>query len=353
MIIMKKKVSFLIALLLIFSCIGCEGRNKNTNISFFELNKASDVADNYIKDICLGNMEKANEVVDNKLKNISEFDKINQNKIRGFKLDAIEEGVEHAFFKYLVCRGKDDDSRVDLDTIAIKVAKKQEDYVVESIQAQNVSQVYKEEDLLRIKNSEIGKSEVLIRKQDLPKDVYPKKSEVVLNKESIITEQFDKLAIGFGGNMVGLTSKGQGKTLIALATVKQQNATITKEQNNEGIDIAIEDALEKPIVNTLTDYDILDGYEVERILFSSDDTEMIVQAKGGNGASKIRIYRNPTGELLKYNFQTIFPEDKFTVSIKMLNKEGVFINVESLEGTNEADGEYKIDLKEQKINKMG
>ncbi|MGL4109553.1 hypothetical protein [Clostridium sp. LP20] len=354
---MRKKISYILIILLIFLIVGCNKSHEDGKVNFFEIQEATKVAMDYMKELSLGNNEEANKFASNKVIDQDQFSKLKENRINGYKLDEVAEGANFAYLNYLVIRDSARELRTDLDTIVVKVIKKDDNYLVDEVKAKSNKQVYEANGVLRIRDEESGKSEVLIRKKDLPREVYPKKENVVLNKETVPEGNFNKISISFGGNKIGVTTTDGSKTFIALAMVEESKPTAGSEANAEGastedIDKAIDDALEKPIIDKLTGYDLIEGSEIEKLIFSGDDGELMVQVREEGKGSSVRIYRNPTGELLKFQLMKLFPNDKYNVNIKRVNEKNVFIEVTGIGEEKEAEGEYKVDLKAMKVNKL-
>ena len=354
---MRKRISYILIVLLIFAIVGCNKSEEDGKVNFFEVQEATKVANDYIKELSLGNNEGAIKFASDKVKDEDQFSKLKENRINAYKLDEVAEGANFAYINYLVIRESARELRTDLDTIIVKVIKKDDNYVVDEVRAKSNKQVYEANDVLRIRDEESGKSEVLVRKKDFPREVYPKKENIVLNKETVPEGDFNKFSIGFGANKIGIATTDGNKTLISLAMVEESKPTVGLDGNADGsssedIDKAIDEALDKPIVDKLTGYDLIDGSEIEKLIFSSDDGELMVQVREEGKGSSVRIYKNPTGELLKVQLKELFPNDKYNVDIKRVNEKGVFIEVSGLGEEKEAEGEYNVDLKSMKVNRL-
>lgn len=354
---MKKKLSYLLISILLLFMISCDLGGKSENINIFEIQNATKVTEEYMENIALGNLDDANKLVSSNLKNEEEFNKLEKNKINAYKIDEVEEGSSYAYINYKITRRKEDEVRADLDTLSLKVIKNDDNYIIDEVKAKSEKQVYGDRTFLRVRDSNSGRSEVLVRIKDLPKQIYPKKDNIVLGKENVPSKEFTNVAMSFEGNKVGIITSDGEKSFVGIAMVEESKPTAGEASgDNEGaseedIDKAIDDALEKPIVDKLVGYDILDVANVEKVIFSADDNELIIQFKEGDKGSSLKIYQNPTGELVKLQLESLFPNDKYSIDIQRVNKDGVFINVSPISEENKLSGEYKIDLKSMKINK--
>jgi len=350
----KKFFKGILCLILIFTLCGCENFMGEVTVHLFDIKEAMDVGSGYMKNLALGNINEANSYCRNKDISKEEVAKMQLNKINSYILDKFEEGANYAYLKYIVLRGNDETLRADLDGIVLKIMKEDDKYLIDDIKASNIKQVYKEKDTLRIRDEESGKSKLLLRMKDLPRQVYSKKEEVTLSKETVPESQFNKISIGFKGNRVAITLTDGKDTFIAVAMIKELEAAAGKAQGEENTDTNtgtnLDEILEKPIAEKIVGYDLLQGEMVETLLFSKDDGELIVQGKQG-GVASVKIYKNPKGELIPLKLDKLFPKERYSVNILSVTGDGTFINVESLGEETEGVGTYTVDVKEGKIVK--
>ncbi len=355
---MKRMVSCFLSSILIFFFVGCSGKNIDVNSDVFNIKKAGEIASNYMENVTKGNFDESNKISTEVIKDNEQIRKIQNDNINGYKLDRLSEGADHAYFTYVVVKEEKDESRIDLDTVVIKVVKKDREYLVDGIKSTNEKQVYKVGNTLRLRDYEIGKSQLLLRIKDLPREVYPNRDNVV-DKESVPEGSFNKMGIAFLGNKVAFTTTNGLRTFIGLAIVEDTKSTAGNSQgggdvlspSGGNVDEAIQDALEMPILNKLVPYDVVDGSIVEKLLFSNDDGELIVQIKEEGKGSGIRIYKNPTGELLKLNLNEYFPVEKYSSNVVRIDDNGVFITVKAMGSDKENEGTYKIDVEDLKVFK--
>lgn len=347
---MKKYFIGILCLILIFTLGGCEKAMEEVTVHLFDIKDAMDIGSQYMKNLALGNIEEANSYCRNKDISEEEVVKMQLNKISSYKLDKFEEGANYAYLKYIVLRGNDSGLSVDLDGIVLKIMKEDDKYLIDDIEASNIKQVYKEKDTLRIRDEELGQSKLLLKMRDVPREVYPKKEGVILSKEKVPEGDFNKFSIGFEGNRVAFTLMDGKNTFIAVAMIKELEETASKSQEEGSTDINLDEILEKPIAEKIVGYDFLEGEVVEKLLFSKDDGELIVQGKK-DGVSRVKIYKNPKGELAPLKLDELFPRREYSVNILSVTGEGSLINVESLGEKKEAIGTYIVDVKEGKVVK--
>lgn len=352
---MKKFFIGILCLILIFTMGGCNGYMGEVTVHLFDIKAAMDIGSEYMKNLASGNIHEANSYCRNKDISKEEVVKMQDNKINSYKLDKVEEGANYAYLKYIVLRGNNAALTADLDGIVLKIMKEDDKYLIDDIKAINIKQVYKEKDTLRIRDEESGKSKLLLRMRDLPREVYPKKEEVTLSKETVPESEFNKISIGFEGNRVAITLTDGNSTFIAVAMIKELEATAGKaegKENKEGnVDINLDEILEKPIAERIVGYDFLQGEEVEKLLFSKDDGELIVEGKQAGVGNRVKIYKNPKGELMPLKLDKLFPREAYSVNILSVTGEGTLINVEAIGEEKGAVGTYIVDVKEGKLVK--
>ena len=327
---MKKMLLFCISLILIFGMVGCNGDVDTIKIDMFNEKEATIIGRKYMDELSKGQ----------------------DNFINSFKLDHSAEGGDFVFLNYKVIRGNDKGNSIGLDSFDLKVVKNAEVYSVEEIKSKNTKQVYVNKNTLRILDEEVGESQLFLRDKDLPREIYSKGNQLMIDKKEVPQGEFSMLSLGFEGNKVALVVKNDNKEFLALALVKESKATVAKAEagdsdkiNNKGID----ELIEKPTVEKIIPYDIVEDSDIEKIVFTSDDAELIVQINS-EGVSSLKTYSNPSGELIPIDLENRFPKDKYQVKIDRVNEEGSFIKVIAKDSGEEE--EYSLNLKEMKVIKI-
>ena len=327
---MKKMLLFCISLILIFGMVGCNGDVDTIKIDMFNEKEATIIGRKYMDELSKGQ----------------------DNFINSFKLDHSAEGGDFVFLNYKVIRGNDKGNSIGLDSFDLKVVKNAEVYSIEEIKSKNTKQVYVNKNTLRILDEEVGESQLFLRDKDLPREIYSKGNQLMIDKKEVPQGEFSMLSLGFEGNKVALVVKNDNKEFLALALVKESKATVAKAEagdsdkiNNKGID----ELIEKPTVEKIIPYDIVEDSDIEKIVFTSDDAELIVQINS-EGVSSLKTYSNPSGELIPIDLENRFPKDKYQVKIDRVNEEGSFIKVIAKDSGEEE--EYSLNLKEMKVIKI-
>ena len=350
---MKKK---LICIFILISILLAGCSNKKEKIDFFDIHKAKEAGGAFMEKLTSGTMEEIGLLCSGRVKESKEYNSLMENRIGSYKVKKTIEGADYAYIDYLAIRKDNEDLRTDLDEISMKIIKKNEAYLVDEIKAKSNKEIYEDKDTLRVRNEETGESNVLVRLRDLPKEMYSKNSQVVMNKKSIDNKKFSRIALSFNGDKVGIASTDGKNIALLLGEIKEEEDTLgasnssgkNEKSNTSNIEKNIQDALEVPVVSKLIEYDLIENAEVEELLFSSDDGELILQIRQ-DGESYIKAYRNTTGEIVDINLEKEFPKDKYALKIKCVNDKGLLIEVKSKEKSESS--EYIVDFNENKVKK--
>lgn len=347
---MKKFIVFILCLML----TGCSTVVQNVNSNLFDIEKAKESAGEYMSALSKGEIGTAETLCENKKISNEEVEKLKNNKFRAYKIDEINEGADYAYIKYLVIRGNNTEVRADLDSIELKVSKIDGEYKITEIEAKNIKQVYLDKENLRIIDGEIGKSDLLLRKKDLPKEVYSKGDEVTLTMDTVPDVQFSKLNVGFQGKYVGVTLSNGDKTLVSLSIINDVDNSLKKSKGasaSSNTNENIEDIFEKPIAEKIVGYDLIDAGTTEKILFTNNDEFLVLQVNKEGKGSSIRIYKNPLGELVNFEIDKKFPPDKYSLDIQKITEGGIYIEVTPISSEAAEKGLYIIDIKNMDISK--
>lgn len=336
---MKKTILLILCVFSIFIFIGCKNEKKEERITDFEIDVATDVGKNYMQSLSQENNE----------------------GIKAYFLERVSEAANNVILKYHVIRSKENDINIDLDEINLKVIKDEAGYKVSEASAKNLIQVYAEGNAIRIRNEDTATSNLLIRDKDFPVEVYIKNNEIALQKEEGKVNDFEMVALSMNGKNIGIIANSNEKYLITLVQVEDTIETIgTDDQggsdsggsggngSNALNEEDLEEIMEKPIAKKIVTYDLISVSKIEGLLFSDDGGYLIVQTSNGE-SSTVEIYKNPDGEKIDMNLEEIFPPERYSLSVKLINEEGNFFDVRAIGDEDNEAGVYKFDFKTKKI----
>ncbi|MDS0525361.1 hypothetical protein NNC19_06700 [Clostridium sp. SHJSY1] len=349
---MKRFITFILIFILSITMVGCERVVGEVPLYLFDINEAVKTSNNFMKSLSNEDIEGANKYCRNETIDTDEVIKMRENKIDSYKIDFVSEGPNYSYIRYLLIRRNENNVRANLESLDLRVAKVDDSYLIDEVKTKGLKEVYKDKTSLRLLDEDTGKSQLLLRRRDMPKQVYPKEENIVLTEEDVPETDFSIVNIGFQGESIAMISSNGGNKLISLAKVNKLKQTVGEAESGDiNIDENIERLLEKPIAENIVGYDMLKNVEIQKVLFSDDDGELIVQLKEKDKGTTIKIYRNPKGELLPLKLNVVFPNDKYSLDILRVTSAGVFIKSTALKEEKESEGVYLIDLKDLKVTK--
>lgn len=354
---MKKFLLGLLCFTFLFNLAGCTDSQVNIGKLQFEIDKAKETAKAYMISLSQGDSDKANSYCKDIKISANELEKAQNNKINSFKIDRIIEKADYAYINYKVARGNDEDVTAELDEISLKIEKEEENYLITNVHCESLKQVYRSGDTLRIREESTGKSQLLLKMKELPRQIYPKRNEVVINKEDVPIGTIDKVSIGFQGERIAMSLNDGSNTAIIMAMIKQSEPAVAgsgendnEKQSNDNTE-NLDELVEKSIVGKTTGYDILSNSTVNKILFSDDVGELIVQISTEGQGDSIKVYKNPDGSLLELQLDKIFPPTQYSVDVLRITEEGTIINVEPIVDGATESGEYIVDFNKQLVKR--
>ena len=157
---MKKRIILIFMCIFLLMLMSCSNANVKVNDDFFEIDEATKAGKIYMEELSLDD----------------------KNNIDSYNLEKVTEAANYVILDYKVIRKSSDNINIDLDLFNIKVEKKDGNYEVSKIKSKNSMQVYIDKNNLRIRDEDTGMSELLLRERDIPKEVYPKDNEIMINK---------------------------------------------------------------------------------------------------------------------------------------------------------------------------
>lgn len=344
---MKKVIVFILCLLL----VGCNTKANLQSEDIFDREKASYVAQQYMDALSKKDVGKADSLCKDLVIPENEVKKLDDNRFKAYKIKELDEGADYVRVRYLVIRGNDIDIRADLDSIELKIDKIDDYYKITEVEAKNIKQVYLDGENLRIIDREIGKSDLILRKRDLPREIFAKGDKVTLTMDSVPDVNFNHVNVGFQGNSLGLTLSNGEKTLLVYSTIndiKKSGGEIVSMKSGENT----EDILEKPVADKIIGYDLINAGSVEKVLFTDNDEALIIQVKEAGKGDSVRIYKNPSGELMDLKLNEKFPSNEYSVGVEKVTEDGIYVKSTGLNGNKDEEGIYLVDIENKEVSKQ-
>lgn len=360
----KKTIALILLFIFFMGTIGCGKTSKKSGgqeaaKSEFDLKTALNVADTYMKYIMKNDVENAKKLCSTDLVEKSKMMPPEELIIRGYNFTDVSEMGKSGFFKTKVIRSSMTKPYACLDEYSLKVKKVGNEYRVVETKDVVMKEVFSDNNSIRIKNKDEVKTNLVYNMESLPNYMVPKKDKSNLNKEVVDKSDYGPMTIGFGGNMVGMSTKGEN-SFTALITIDETLAVQgEKDQQNKGEqENAAEPQLikEKPIGKNLSGIDIVKGDYVDFITFSQDEKFILTQYRNKNKNNYIRVYYIESGELIPFDFEKQFPIEKTSVRFIGFDKDTLNFEVAANSGSDKSAsmmiGKWQLNLKDFKANKM-
>ena len=362
---MKKKNLIIYSLLVIMSfyllsaCTN-KGNNREANIDLFNPKTAIEVAEKYLGLVKDDNIDEANNLCTDQLISKNKEITTGTSKIISYAPDNLIESSGSAYAMFNVVRNSPSETKCDLDNYAIKVVKIGDKYKIDEVKSVNKKQVFVRNSSLRIIGEDGGKSDLILTLNNLPKDIYVRENKIMLYKENTPTENFGPVSLGYKGEKVALSTVGNNKAFLSIIYMEESKAVQGKQDDKEGkqetnISGELEQALEKPIAKRVVPLDILDNVKIKNLVFSKEEEYLIVEYLNSNKLNRINVYKSADGELIKLKFNDMFPDDKYNITLKGVDKNTIIVEVSGKEGVNDINsdviGEYKVNMQGADIKK--
>lgn len=359
----KNKIMYILSLIIlnlyIFS--GCSYyQASDVEIDLFKPKKAYELSDKYLGLIRNDNLEEANSLcTENLLKNNNEIT-TGTSRIISFEPEAlIEASSKSVFITFNVIRNSSSEPKCDLDNFAIKVIKDGEEYKIDEIKAMNKMQVFVKNNSLRIIGEDGGKSDLIVSLNNMPKDIYLRRNELMLYKEKVDAEAFGPIALGYKGKKVAISTIGGNRTFLSIAYIEESKATqgeSTEAKGEKGkTETNLEGILDKSIAKKVVPLDLLNNVKIDNLVFTKEEGFLIVEYLNSKSVRRMKVYNGENGELVDIDFDKEFPVDTYNISLINFDKEDFKISVSGKLGAKDINaeklGEYDISIKGKEIKK--
>ena len=350
-------IGFIICIIFI---VGCSKSNDGANVNgMFNVQTAKLTALEYMQRLVSNDIEGANAISSPSVAANNKVKKIEEEPIIAFSAGNLTETGQSAYIIFNTIRLNNKNKGADLDQYTVKVEKSGKEYKIADVQSENLRQIYQKDTELRGVNKGTGDSDLILRLKDLPLELYDK---VPLQKVTVPKDKFGVVSMDFNGGTIALSTNNGKDSFIGIAMIEDAKQTVASTGNmlaqddNQQLDEnKLRKIIEKPIAQNIVGYDILKDCIIQKMMFTEEGSELIVQYTKGKNMG-LKIYKNPDGEPLKIDFEKLFPIDKYEVTYKGGSQSKLIITVNSPNGTKgiyqDAIGDYAIDLNEEELSKL-
>lgn len=370
---MKKKRLFILFIIFILCIVGCKGKDETSDVQErFNTQIAKERGIQYMERLKANDISGANAISTPELAASNKIKEITTMPIVAFQPGIINETGLSSYIEFYCSRTNGKLSDADLDMVTMKIVKDGEEYKVADVKSENITEIYHDNDELRLITKGTGSSQLILRLKDLPLEIYPKGQMPVINKVKVPKDRYSVIGISYTGSNIGVSTTDGKNSFIGVAIIEEanieSNARVADERMAQGNgggnsgggapldENTLKKALERPIVQKISGYDVLEDSKIKNMIFNEEEGFLIVQYTKGNGTSLgMKIYKNPDGDLFPVEFDKIFPIDKYNIEYLRATKNNIIINVtagKKDDVSQEVLGNYKIDLLEEKIEKM-
>lgn len=362
---MRRKRLLIVFIICIIFIVGCSKNNNGANINgIFNVQTAKLTAISYMQRLVSNDIEGANAISSPSVAANNKVKKIDEEPIIAFASGNLTETGQSAYIIFNTIRLNNKNKGADLDQYTVKVEKSGKEYKVADIKSENLRQIYQKDTELRGVNKGTGDSDLILRLKDLPLELYTKDDKVPLQKVTVPKDKFGVMSMDFKGGTIALSTNNGKDSFIGIAMIEDAQQTFASignmlaQDNNEQLDEnKLRKIIEKPIAQNIIGYDILKDCMVQKMMFTEEGSELIVQYTNGKDKNMgLKIYKNPDGEPLDIDFENLFPIDKYEVTYKGGSQSKLIITVNSSSGTNDIYqdliGDYVIDLTKEELTKL-
>lgn len=345
--------------------VGCstEKAEKGAEVKLFDTNKGKEIIESYFVNIREGNLSKANNLCSDEL--LSHTKDLTQgvSEISSFSDHEIVEGNKSGYFIFNVIRDSITEPKSDLEVYTIKVENKDKDYEITDIKSKAQKSVYVKNNTLRIIGEDGGKSNLVLSLSNIPKDAYLSENKMMLYKEEVPRKTFNKIAVGFEGKKIALSTSGDDNSYIGIVyideTLMKSGGTSDPEESKEGSkpDSASlgEETTEKPIANKLISLDLLKNSNVTGFMFSKEDENLAVGFKNHRDIDRVKIYNTEDGSIVDIKLDEVFDVNKYNIIAQHFTEDEFKFRSSLVKGVKDYDedlvGHFTINLKTLELKK--
>lgn len=361
--IFNKKILNVIKMIFIASIfVGCstERAEEGVAVSLFDTNKGKGIIENYFTNIRLGNFDEANSLCSDDLLNDTKDLTQGVSQITSFSDHEIVEGNKSGYFIFNVIRDSMAEPKSDLEVYTIKVENQDKDYKITDIKSKAQKSIYVKNKALRVIGEDGGKSNLIISLNNIPKDTYLSENKAMLYKAEVPRENFGKVAVGFEGKKVALSTYGDNNSYIGVVyideTLMEEGGVSDPEEGNGKGQKSKEQSSEKPVANKLISLDLLRNGKVTGFMFSKEDENLAVSFKNNKGVDRVKIYNTEEGDVVDIKIDEVFSADKYNIFVEHFTEDEFKFRTSLAKGNTNKDetlvGNFSVNLKTLELKKI-
>lgn len=371
---MNKKRFIIIFMVFILFIVGCNKETSKKSVGEkFNIQLAKESAISYMQCLKDNDVDGANSLSTAELVASNKIQSISTMPVVSFALGDITETGTSAYIGFYCSRSNWQSPNADLDNINLKIVKEGKDYKVSEVKGENLKEVYNENDQLRSITRGMAESQLILRLKDLPLELYPKGVMPAIQKVKVPKNSFGAIGISYTGSNIAFSTTDGKNSFIGIALVQEESLTmadVSKSMAQGGAaggasggqeggmsEDSLKRIFERPIATKVLSYDVLDGCKIQELIFNEEEGVLLaLYTKGNDKGVGLKIYKNPSGDLMKMEFDKMFPMNKYSIEYEMATKTNLIINVVGVSGESNISqdvlGKYTIDLVKEEMKKM-
>ncbi|GCD09243.1 hypothetical protein [Clostridium tagluense] len=358
---MKKILSCLLIIFYILSFTGCAKKEseEKAKVNAFEIKSAANVVDNYMSFLMKEDYENGKKLYTKELSKKNDQVKLNDVKIKGYKVTESNEVGRSGVFKVRVTRTSIVSSLCSLDEYSIKVVKDGAEYKISEINNMPQKEAFIEGVGIRYRDKKNVKTNLIIDVAGFPKYVYSRDDSAQLYKIMVPLKEFSPMNFSYEGEKLAVSTYNKnsfiGIVSIDESLAVQGDAGKSGGQSSQGggSDIIVK---EKPIGKELIPLDLLFNCKVEFMTFSLDEKFLLVQYTKENMGKYIRVYTVENGDMIPVNFEKDYPIEKVQIVFSSFGEDSMTYEVIPKSNINSSEtdiiGKWKLNLKDFTVDKL-
>lgn len=340
-----------------FSCSKEKKEVSNKKSESFDISETVKVAEKYMDKLVQGDYDACKSFYSEDLK--SELLKTpgnlaNEVPIMGYKIEESNQVGYSGMIKINVSRASLNTPSATLHQYIMKISKKDDKYVIESIISNNLKETFSKGRSIRIRSKNDVKTNLLVNFSGMPKYAFSKDDKGELFRLKVPMNYFGSSCISYTGEKVCINTTDSKDNYLAVLSVDESLKTIGEEEKKQGDEensSEVEEVKEKPIGKDIFSLDILKDTKVIHMDFSPDEGFIEVSYERPFYGKFIRIYNTSNGDIIPFSFEEEYNIKNADLEFVKFDKSNVIYKVIPKE-KNSVGTLWQLDLKKFKATKV-
>lgn len=365
---MKRILSFVFIVIFIFTMSGCkksEQQTPNNSADNFDIKIATNLIDTYMEYLIRQDYENAKKLYSDQLIKKDKSNLYGELKVRGYKVDDINEVGNTGIFKVYIVRDSLEKPISELDECKIKIIKEDSGYKIDEVDSITQKEAFLSYNGIRLKVKTNAKTSLIVDKDGIPHYIFLRDDKENKGKLNVPRE-FGIISLSYDGESVIVTTYDVNSYIGIIKideslAVQGQKASSGSDSNagqsaSQGGKEMMSSPRETPIGKEITNVDMIMDSKINYGTFSQDQKFIAVQYTNKKFGKGIEIYSTSDGNKIPFDFEKKFPHKKVEVEFSSFQKDAVNFQVTSKgkQDIETADliGKWQIDLVDFKAKRL-